>query len=49
MVIAGPLSWAYLTEEWEPDEVIAEIEAINLVEHLPMGTKRLNDIKKAAA
>ena len=48
MVIADPLSRAYLTEG-EPDEVIAEIEAINLVEHLSMSTKHLNDIKKATA
>ena len=49
MAIADPLSRAFLTDEWEPDEVIAEIEAINLVEHLPMSTKQLNDTKKAAA
>ena len=50
MVIADPLSRAYLSGEAEDqNEVVAEVEAINLVKHLPMSAKRLQDIKKAAA
>ena len=49
MAIADPLSGVYLIDEGETYEVVAEIEAIDLVEHLPMSPKRLEDIKKAAA
>ena len=46
MSIADPLSRVYLKEEGEPDEGIAEIEAINLVEHLPMTIKRWMTTRK---